>query len=145
MRSTSADLGRNPTGRPTCSEQGATQRGAAPEPTTEPTDGPAITPPSPIIPPSEEPDAPDMPGVPGGAEEDEAAWVAGKGFDTCTAPSLASMRAWRSSFTVTNMYIGGAARGCAQPNLTKDWVREVRGMGYRITPTYVGLQAPCGY
>lgn len=71
-------------------------------------------------------------------------WVRGKGFDTCTAPSLATMRAWRPSFKVTNIYIGGAARGCAQPNLTEAWVREVRDMGYRITPTYVGLQAPCG-
>ncbi|WP_396445169.1 DUF1906 domain-containing protein [Actinomadura sp.] len=71
-------------------------------------------------------------------------WVRGKGFDTCTAPSLATMKAWRPSFKVTNIYIGGAARGCAQPNLTASWVRRVRAMGYRITPTYVGLQAPCG-
>jgi hypothetical protein len=54
------------------------------------------------------------------------------------------MKAWRPSFQVTNIYIGGAARGCAQPNLTASWVRRVRAMGYRITPTYVGLQAPCG-
>ncbi|TDD32618.1 DUF1906 domain-containing protein [Actinomadura sp. KC06] len=74
---------------------------------------------------------------------DRRPWVRGKGFDTCTAPSLAAMKAWRPSFKVTNIYIGGAARGCAQPNLTKRWVREVRDMGYRITPTYVGLQAPC--
>lgn len=71
-------------------------------------------------------------------------WVQGNGFDTCTAPSLATMKAWRPSFEVTNIYIGGAARGCAQPNLTAGWVREVRAMGYRIIPTYVGLQAPCG-
>ncbi|WP_433478098.1 DUF1906 domain-containing protein [Spirillospora sp. CA-142024] len=74
----------------------------------------------------------------------ERPWVRGKGFDTCTAPSLATMKAWRPSFKVTNIYIGGAARGCAQPNLTASWVRQVRRMGYRITPTYVGLQAPCG-
>ncbi|GAA1882845.1 glycoside hydrolase domain-containing protein [Actinomadura bangladeshensis] len=71
-------------------------------------------------------------------------WVRGRGFDTCTAPSLATMEAWRPSFKVTNIYIGGAARGCAQPNLTASWVEQVREMGYRITPTYVGLQAPCG-
>lgn len=74
----------------------------------------------------------------------ERSWVRGKGFDTCTAPSLATMRAWRPSFKVTNIYIGGAARGCAQPNLTASWVRQVRAMGYRLTATYVGLQAPCG-
>ncbi|MFD0686646.1 DUF1906 domain-containing protein [Actinomadura fibrosa] len=76
--------------------------------------------------------------------DEQTNWATGKGFDTCTAPSLAAMRAWRPSFDVTNIYIGGAARGCAQPNLTASWVREVRRMGYRITPTYVGLQAPCG-
>ncbi|TDC70348.1 DUF1906 domain-containing protein [Actinomadura sp. GC306] len=81
---------------------------------------------------------------PGTAEDAPKRWVRGKGFDTCTAPSLAAMKAWRPSFKVTNIYIGGAARGCAQPNLTEGWVREVREMGYRITPTYVGLQAPCG-
>ncbi|MEV4008301.1 DUF1906 domain-containing protein [Actinomadura sp. NPDC049753] len=74
----------------------------------------------------------------------ERSWVRGRGFDTCTAPSLATMRAWRPSFKVTNIYIGGAARGCAQPNLTASWVRQVRAMGYRLTATYVGLQAPCG-
>ncbi|RFS85581.1 DUF1906 domain-containing protein [Actinomadura spongiicola] len=71
-------------------------------------------------------------------------WTRGRGFDTCTAPSLATMRAWRPSFEVTNIYIGGAARGCAQPNLTEAWLGAVRDMGYRVTPTYVGLQAPCG-
>ncbi|TDD80804.1 DUF1906 domain-containing protein [Actinomadura darangshiensis] len=74
----------------------------------------------------------------------ERPWVRGKGFDTCTAPSLVTMKAWRPSFKVTNIYIGGAARGCAQPNLSASWVKQVRKMGYRITPTYVGLQAPCG-
>ncbi|MGI5203090.1 DUF1906 domain-containing protein [Spirillospora sp. CA-108201] len=74
----------------------------------------------------------------------ERSWARGRGFDTCTAPSLATMRAWRPSFKVTNIYIGGSARGCAQPNLTASWVRQVRAMGYRLTATYVGLQAPCG-
>ncbi|TDB82850.1 DUF1906 domain-containing protein [Actinomadura sp. KC216] len=93
-----------------------------------------------------EPSEPSVPRGPDSASApivDRRPWVRGKGFDTCTAPSLAAMRAWRPSFKVTNIYIGGAARGCAQPNLTKRWVREVREMDYRITPTYVGLQAPC--
>jgi hypothetical protein len=75
---------------------------------------------------------------------DRLDYASGKGFDTCTAPSLATMKAWRSSYDVTNIYIGGAARGCAQPNLTASWVKKVRKMGYRILPTYVGLQPPCG-
>ncbi|MFF5263345.1 glycoside hydrolase domain-containing protein [Actinomadura viridis] len=70
-------------------------------------------------------------------------WTIGRGFDTCTAPSLRAMRAWRRSYNVTNIYIGGSMRGCAQPNLTRRWVRNVRRMGYRLTPTYVGPQAPC--
>ncbi|OLT33563.1 hypothetical protein BJF79_34510 [Actinomadura sp. CNU-125] len=81
-----------------------------------------------------------------GADATEARrpWTRGRGFDTCTAPSLDTMKRWRNAYDVTNIYIGGAARGCAQPNLTESWVRDVRAMGYRITPTYVGLQAPCG-
>lgn len=70
-------------------------------------------------------------------------WTTGKGFDTCTAPSLWAMQAWRRTYGVANIYIGGAARGCAQPNLTRSWVSSVRRMGYRLIPTYVGLQAPC--
>lgn len=95
------------------------------------------------------------------AEEDEAAqgpplpqtmpdlrfgWTAGRGFDTCSAPSLHAMRAWRSAYSVANIYIGGAARACGQPNLSYHWIHAVHRMGYRLIPTYVGLQAPCtGY
>jgi hypothetical protein len=70
-------------------------------------------------------------------------WVKGKGFDTCTAPAVSSMRAWRRAYKVSNAYIGGPSRGCAQPNLTRTWVKSVRRMGYRLIPTYVGPQAPC--
>lgn len=73
----------------------------------------------------------------------QRAWVVGRGFDTCTAPSIEAMRAWSGVYRVANIYIGGASRGCAQPNLTSAWVRAVRAMGYRLIPTYVGLQAPC--
>lgn len=114
-----------------------------------------VPPPDPAAPASAEPapaasapaepvPAASAPAVPRGDTGLDRPWVRGKGFDTCTAPSLATMRAWKPSFKVTNIYIGGAARGCAQPNLTASWVRQVREMGYRITPTYVGLQAPCG-
>ncbi len=41
------------------------------------------------------------------------------------------------------IYIGGAQRGCAQPNLTASWARTVSGLGWRFLPIYVGLQAPC--
>jgi hypothetical protein len=70
-------------------------------------------------------------------------WTTGAGFDACSAPSRAAMAAWRRAYRVANIYIGGAARGCAQPNLNRNWVSGVRRMGYRLIPTYVGLQAPC--
>ncbi|HEY8481326.1 MAG TPA: DUF1906 domain-containing protein [Spirillospora sp.] len=125
------------TGRPSAGGSAPRTRGGAPDSTGTPE------------PPASAPAAPKPEPTRGSAAQDGPAkavpkrWVRGKGFDTCTAPSLATMRAWRPSFKVTNIYIGGAARGCAQPNLTQRWVREVRAMGYRITPTYVGLQAPC--
>lgn len=72
-----------------------------------------------------------------------AARMTGRGFDTCTAPSLRAMRAWRGSFQAANIYIGGAARACGDGNLSKSWVRSVRKAGWRLIPTYVGLQAPC--
>ena len=71
------------------------------------------------------------------------AWASGLGFDTCAAPSLRAMRAWREAYSVANVYIGGAARSCAQPHLTREWVGQTRRMGYRLIPTYVGPQAPC--
>ncbi|MDL4771369.1 DUF1906 domain-containing protein [Actinomadura xylanilytica] len=70
-------------------------------------------------------------------------WASGEGFDICAAPAVSTMKAWRRAYGIANIYIGGAARGCAQPNLTRAWVRTVRRMGYRLIPTYVGLQAPC--
>ncbi|MEO3783194.1 glycoside hydrolase domain-containing protein [Actinocorallia sp. B10E7] len=71
------------------------------------------------------------------------AWASGHGFDTCAAPPLSTMRAWRQAYSVANIYIGGAARSCEQPHLTPEWVRAVRRIGYRLIPTYVGPQAPC--
>ncbi|NDL55869.1 glycoside hydrolase domain-containing protein [Phytoactinopolyspora mesophila] len=67
------------------------------------------------------------------------------GFDTCTAPSLDALRAWRgtSPYRAVNIYFGGNNRGCAQPNLTKGWVRDATAMGWRILPTYFGYQPSC--
>ncbi len=70
-------------------------------------------------------------------------WVAGAGFDTCTAPSLAAMRAWRADFVAANVYIGGPARACPDGRLSRRWVAAVQAMGWRLIPTYVGPQAPC--
>ncbi|MFI6444965.1 DUF1906 domain-containing protein [Kitasatospora sp. NPDC050543] len=69
----------------------------------------------------------------------------GAGFDVCTAPSLETLRAWRtaSPYGALGIYSSGGQRGCDQPRLTADWVRMARGMGWRLIPTHVGLQAPC--
>jgi uncharacterized protein YraI len=67
------------------------------------------------------------------------------GFDTCTAPSLSALRAWRtaSPYSAVNIYFGGNNRACAQPNLTSTWVREATVMGWRLLPTYMGYQPTC--
>ncbi|MFB9838496.1 glycoside hydrolase domain-containing protein [Actinoallomurus acaciae] len=70
-------------------------------------------------------------------------WVTGAGFDTCSAPSLAAMRAWHDDFVAANIYIGGPARACPDGRLSRRWVEAVQAMGWRLIPTYVGPQAPC--
>jgi len=68
----------------------------------------------------------------------------GKGFDACTAPSDATMQAWLSSpYRAVGIYIGGANRGCGQPNLTASWVSTQTTAGWKLIPIYVGLQAAC--
>jgi uncharacterized protein YraI len=70
--------------------------------------------------------------------------VSGRAFDTCTAPSVAALQAWRASpYRTVNIYFGGNNRGCAQPNLTSAWVREVTGNGWKLLPTYFGNQPFC--
>ena len=47
----------------------------------------------------------------------------GYAFDTCSAPSLATLQAWAPSpYDAVGAYIGGINRSCAQPNLTASWV-----------------------
>lgn len=66
----------------------------------------------------------------------------GLGFDTCAAPSTAKMTAWLSSpYRAVGIYIGGAARACAQPNLTAGWVAQQAASGWSFMPLYVGIQA----
>jgi hypothetical protein len=68
----------------------------------------------------------------------------GLGFDACTAPSTSQMSSWLSSpFRAIGIYVGGANRGCSQPNLTLGWVQTVLNQGWKLIPIYVGLQAPC--
>ncbi len=72
-------------------------------------------------------------------------WHYGEGFDACNAPSLSTMQAWLASpYRSVGVYVGGISRACAaQPNLTSSWLRSIAGLGWKVTPIYVGLQAPC--
>ncbi|MER7751025.1 DUF1906 domain-containing protein [Kitasatospora sp. NPDC097643] len=83
---------------------------------------------------------PDRPGPPRARDT----WT-GTAFDACTAPPLDTLRAWygTSPYGALGIYTSGAQRGCAQPRLTADWIRQARAMGWRFLPVHVGLQAPC--
>ncbi|NUP42947.1 MAG: DUF1906 domain-containing protein [Streptomyces sp.] len=69
----------------------------------------------------------------------------GRAFDTCAAPSLSAMKAWRTDgyYGAAAVYVGGANRGCAQANLTASWVKSVNASGWKLVPIYVGAQPPC--
>lgn len=69
----------------------------------------------------------------------------GKGFDTCAAPSASQMQAWwtNTPWSWIGIYIGGAVRGCSQPNLTASWMNTTYNQGWRHTLIWVGPQAPC--
>jgi Domain of unknown function (DUF1906) len=68
------------------------------------------------------------------------------GFDSCTAPSIATMRVWRQQYAAVGVYIGGANSACAYGNLSAAWFASAAGLGWGMLPTYVGPQAPCwGY
>jgi hypothetical protein len=71
-------------------------------------------------------------------------WVR-RGFDTCSAPSLPTMRKWRRHFSAMAVYIGGPEAACGWGNLSRSWVRAVTAMGWALIPTYVGRQAPCNH
>jgi hypothetical protein len=65
------------------------------------------------------------------------------GFDTCTAPSVATMSAWHSDYSAVGVYLGGANAACAGGNLSASWVKTVAAAGWGLLPAYVGPQAPC--
>jgi hypothetical protein len=99
-----------------------------------------------IIQPSPPPPRPSPPSpqpVPIPAPPPQPASVPVGGFDTCTAPSLATMRVWRSDYAAAGVYIGGANAACAPGNLSASWIRSAAAMGWGMLPTYVGPQAPC--
>lgn len=68
-----------------------------------------------------------------------------RGFDKCTAATIAQMQIWwdNSPFYDANIYISGRNRGCSQPQLTAAWVDAVSNQGWGLIPTIVGYQSPC--
>ena len=68
----------------------------------------------------------------------------GAGFDTCSAPSLATLGAWLASpYRAVGIYVGGVNRACPDGNLSASWVAGATAGGWSLIPLYVGLQAPC--
>ncbi|NSC22586.1 DUF1906 domain-containing protein [Streptomyces albus subsp. chlorinus] len=104
-----------------------------------------------------DPSAPGAPGVPAGPGDQPslvrgdprtfgAQIFQGNAFDTCQAPSVATMRAWKgpSPFGAVGIYIGGRGRACPkQKHLSPDWVTTVHKQGWKLLPLYVGSQSPC--
>ncbi len=68
----------------------------------------------------------------------------GYGFDTCSAPSAATLAAWTASpYRAVGIYVGGVNRACADGNLSAAWVTAAVAAGWALAPLYVGRQAPC--
>jgi hypothetical protein len=86
-------------------------------------------------------------GASGGAAAPQTARAGiftGYGFESCTAPSLAALKAWNASpYRAVGIYLGGANRACADGNLSAAWVSSTLSLGWSLLPLYVGLQAPC--
>jgi hypothetical protein len=104
----------------------------SPSPAPPPAPKPAPTPTAPVL--ADNPAPAPAPSSPNGTMA---------GFDTCTAPSLPTMKAWRAKYSATAIYIGGQMMGCGQANLSASWVQQAESMGWSLMPTFVGLQAPC--
>ena len=68
-----------------------------------------------------------------------------QGFDTCAAPSIQTLQNWITSspYKTVNLYIGGENKGCRSHNsntINKSYVAQVKAKGWKIIPTWVGLQ-----
>ena len=68
-----------------------------------------------------------------------------RGFDKCTAGTIAQMQTWwnNSPLYDSNIYISGRNRACSQAQLNANWVNQVSTMGWGLIPTIVGYQSPC--
>ncbi len=81
-----------------------------------------------------------------GDPRDEGATIfKGWGIDTCQAPSLTALRAWKDSdYRAIGVYYAGRARACPhQTYLSGGWLSSARGLGWKVLPIFVGSQSPC--
>ncbi|MGK5642407.1 DUF1906 domain-containing protein [Streptomyces sp. URMC 126] len=69
----------------------------------------------------------------------------GRAFDTCQAPSLVTLRAWKTSpYRGVGVYFAGDGRACPRQRwLSHAWLTGARDLGWRVLPLYVGSQSPC--
>lgn len=85
--------------------------------------------------------------LPGARAVLRSAWetFTGQGFDKCDVATLDQAAAWWAGgpYRATNLYIGGAARGCRNEGLTREHALALAGQGWKLIPTWVGPQAPC--
>jgi Domain of unknown function (DUF1906) len=99
--------------------------------------------PAPAPSPPKKPTPPPTPPPPSQPPPPRTVAIPVNGFDTCTTPSQAAMRAWKSKYSAVGIYIGGVNSACAYGNLSASWIQASASMGYGMLPTYVGPQAPC--
>lgn len=74
----------------------------------------------------------------------------GQGFDTCAAPTVTQLAAWKQAtpYEYLGIYLGGSMHyaPCKAYNKqyqTPQWLADVRVQGWQFIPTWVGPQAPC--
>ena len=66
----------------------------------------------------------------------------GYGFDTCAAPSLATLDAWSASpYRAVGIYLGGVNRACPDGNLSASWVAAAVTAGWALG---AALRRPAG-
>jgi hypothetical protein len=83
-------------------------------------------------------------GASGAGQSGTATGFTGYAFDACNAPKIDSLAAWLASpYRALGIYIGGANRACANPQITPEWTSAAVATGWNLIPLYVGLQAPC--
>jgi Domain of unknown function (DUF1906)/Domain of unknown function (DUF4214) len=80
----------------------------------------------------------------GKANEKRVVQSTRRGFDACSAPSVATLNTWftASPYRGVNFYMGGRNRACSQPQLTSSWITQNLATGWYLIPTWVGYQSP---